>query len=64
MTKFIQVLKSRTAWTTAILFLVNTIPQIEGVIPTEWKPVVDGALALLVILFHVNPRQDYTPPAL
>lgn len=50
---------SKTAWTSVVLFIVTSIPQVRGVVPVQWQPVLDGLLALLIIVFHINPSQNY-----
>lgn len=60
MTKIIQTLSSRTAWTTVIMFLINTVPLIEGSLSPQWKALVDAILGLMIVYFHLNPSQNYT----
>lgn len=59
MYKLLQTIKSRTAWTAAVTFVVNTVPQVRSLIPGKYLPLVDAVLGLLVIYFHVNPSQNY-----
>lgn len=59
MNKLLLVFKSRTFWTTVVLFLVNGITAIKGVIPMSILPYVDGVLGLLIVWFHINPSQNY-----
>lgn len=60
MSKIILALKSRTIWTSVVLFLVNATPMFNSVLPPEWKALVDAILGLLVAYFHLNPSQGYT----
>lgn len=57
--KILLALKSKTAWTSVVMFLVTAIPQIRAFVPVQWQPVLDGFLALLIIVFHINPSQNY-----
>lgn len=59
MNKFILALKSKTAWTAVVLWLVNFAPFAKNLVPDNYKPVVDAVLTILVVVFHVNPSQNY-----
>lgn len=59
MQKLTQILKSRTFWTIAILFVINGLNGVHSMIPSTVVPYLDGALALLATYFHVNPSQNY-----
>lgn len=52
---------SRTAWTIAVLFLINGINGIHDSIPAGLVTSVDAILSILAAYFHANPSQAYNP---
>ena len=60
MDKIKLALKSRTFWTSVVLFLFNTVTALHTLIPASYVPLVDAILGLLVVKFHLSPSQDYT----
>lgn len=50
-------LKSRTVWTIIATGAIHVIPQIQALIPDEYRPIVDASLALLGIIFRIAPKQ-------
>ena len=54
-----KVLSSRTFWTVVALVVYNTIQAMTPCMPTEYVPVVDTVLGLMVTYFHINPSQKY-----
>lgn len=51
-------LRSRTVWSTIILFLISGFQGIKGAIPAEWFELIIAILAVLSIHFRVNPRAE------
>ena len=58
--KIKQALKSKTFWLIVATFIINSIAPIRSLIPTEFLPFVDLALAMLTTATHIYPSQDYT----
>lgn len=58
-----NILKSRTIWTGIAMWALTYGPVIGGIVPDQWKPLVDAVLTLLMFYFHVNPSQTYNAPA-
>jgi hypothetical protein len=54
--KFLLALHSRTVWTIVLIFLVNGISGIRGLLPAASLPIVDAILGLVAIYFRVNPK--------
>lgn len=57
--QIILALKSRTFWTTVVLFVVNGVGAVHNSIPENMLPLVDAILFILITLFHLNPSQEY-----
>lgn len=57
--KILLALKSRTAWTAVLMFVVNGLQGIKPLLSPQWMSVVDAMLTVLIVLFHVNPSQNY-----
>ena len=51
-------LKSRTVWTIIVLFVINGVEGIRGVIPANVLPIVDAVLSVLAIYFRVKPQAE------
>lgn len=51
-------LRSRTVWTIVVLFIINGVAGIRGYIPSDWLPLIDGALGLLAVYFRINPQAE------
>ena len=62
MNKFAMALKSRTLWTVIVMLVINLIPHLPA--SQDLKDLINGALALLITYFHLNPSQNYNPPVL
>lgn len=54
-----KILKSRTTWTIAVMFLVGGIEAIAQFIPDSLETAVLGGLSILAIYFKLNPSQEY-----
>ena len=54
-----KLLRSRTFWTIAVMFLVGGVEGIAQFIPDSFEPVILGGLGLLATYFKLNPSQDY-----
>jgi len=54
--KIITALKSRTAWTIVVLFIMNGITGIDDFTPEAFDNIVNPILSLLAIYFRVNPK--------
>ena len=51
-------LKSRTVWTIIVLFVINGVEGIRGVIPANALPIVDAVLSVLAVYFRVKPNAE------
>jgi hypothetical protein len=58
-----SLLKSRTVWTFAFMFVVGGINALTNVLPPTLDTVLLGAAGLLGVYFKVNPSQTYNPVA-
>lgn len=56
--KFLKTIKSRTVWTAITLGAINTVPQLQEIIPMEAQPYVNIGLIVANIFFRVNPKQN------
>lgn len=59
MSKYLQILKSRTVWSCIVIVLINGIPAVQNQIPSDYLSLVNGLLALLAAFFRVNPRVSF-----
>lgn len=61
MSKLSLLLKSRTFWTVAVVFVYNGLVAVTGTIPNiPWLSDVINILGLVMAsYFHVNPSQNY-----
>lgn len=59
METLIKILKSRTTWTIAFMFIVGGVDAVSGVLPDGTKELVLGILSLLAVYFKINPSQKY-----
>jgi hypothetical protein len=59
MERISQILKSRTFWTVVLLVGINTVPQLQGLIPDQLINVINVALGTVATYFHINPSQTY-----
>jgi len=50
-------IKSRTAWTIVVMFLISGVEGIREFVPAGWLPLVNGALSMLAIYFRIKPKQ-------
>lgn len=55
-----KILKSRNVWMIVILFLINGVEGIRGLIPVGILPFIDGVLGMLAIYFRVKPKQKFS----
>ena len=58
MFKILTALKSRTAWTVALMFVIGGVDGVRELIPADMLPVVEGVLGLAAVYFRVNRRAD------
>lgn len=58
MNKLLTALTSRTVWTCIALVLLNGIPTIKDLIPSNIAPFVNSFLAILAMYFRVNPQAN------
>lgn len=56
MDKLSLLLRSRTAWTIVVMFLVGGVQAVDAFIPVGAKPLVEGALAFTALYFRANPK--------
>jgi len=56
---FKKLLKSRTVWTVAVLFLISGVKGITEFIPAGWLPLIQGVLSLLAMYFRVDAKVDF-----
>ena len=56
MNKLSMVLKSRTAWTVVLMFVVGGVQAVDMFIPVGAQPVVEGLLAIVALYFRANPK--------
>lgn len=61
MSKFEQLLSSRTFWTIVIMLAFNLISYIHPFVSDAVFTVINGGLTLIAGYFKVNPSQVYTP---
>lgn len=54
-----KILKSRTFWTVAIMFVFNGLQAIKTSVSPNWQVGIDGALSLMALYFKMNPSQEY-----
>lgn len=52
-------LGSRTFWTIAFMFVVNTVHANSGLIPVHALDVINPILGFMATYFHVTPSQNY-----
>jgi len=57
-----MVFKSRTFYTVLLLVLLNTVPQLKGLVSQQIIDIINTILGILVTYFHVNPSQNYEAP--
>ena len=62
MTKFLQLLSSRTFWALVVMFLWNVFAVYGSHIPANVSDLVNLVLTALISYFKVNPSQLYTIP--
>lgn len=55
-----KILKSRTVWTIALMFVIGGTEAIAQFIPDNIETLILGGLALLATYFKIHPSQDYT----
>lgn len=54
-----SLLKSRTVWTVAAMFLIGGVQAVSAFIPESILPFIQAGLSLMAMYFHVNPSQNY-----
>lgn len=59
MKKISKLLKSRTAWTVVIMFIINVVAAYHDSIPKDFVGLVDALLSVLAVYFHANPKQEF-----
>lgn len=57
MERFKALLKSKTAWTIALIFVTNNIEDVKAILPQDWMPYLNLLLAGAAMYFRVNPSQ-------
>ncbi len=62
MEKFLRLLKSRGFWTVIILGVINTIPQLKGMVSDSVLDVINTVLVLLASYFKANPSVNLNTP--
>jgi len=55
-----KILKSRTVWVIAFMFIMGGFQAIEVTMTPQVFLFVQGGLSLLATYFKINPSQDYT----
>lgn len=58
MNKLKLALKSRTAWTVVVMFVLNGVTGVRELVPPTLLPLLDAALGILAIYFRVNRKAD------
>jgi hypothetical protein len=56
MAKLLLLLKSRTAWTVVVMFLVSGVAGVRDLLPADSLPLIDGILAILALYFRANAK--------
>lgn len=59
MSTLIKILKSRTNWAIAAMFVIGGLNAIVDVVPQEAQLTIMGILAFLGIVFRTNPKQQF-----
>lgn len=61
MNKIAQMFSSRAFWTVVGLLFVAELPVIQQVLSPLLYHAIELALGVLIVYFHLNPNQVYTP---
>jgi tRNA(His) 5'-end guanylyltransferase len=62
MDKFLRLLKSRGFWTVIVLGLINTIPDLKGMVSDQVLDVINLVLVILASYFKANPSVNLNTP--
>ena len=54
-----QVFKSRTIWTLVIMFLINGVNGLTGMVNNDIITIINVVLTALAGYFKLNPSQSY-----
>jgi hypothetical protein len=54
-----KMLKSRTVWTIAAMFVIGGIQNVTQFMPADLAHFVTGTIAVAAIYFKLNPSQEY-----
>lgn len=58
----IKILKSRTIWTLAAMFVIGGLNALVPVVPAGLQTFIVFLLAVLASYFHINPTTTYNLP--
>lgn len=59
MNTIMTMLKSRTVWAVAAMFVTGGVGAISSLIPAADMVYVQGVLGLMAVYFKLNPSQKY-----
>lgn len=62
MEKLSRLLKSRGFWTVIILGVINTVPQLKGLVSDGVLDIINTVLVILASYFKLNPSQNLNTP--
>lgn len=59
MSTLLKLLKSKTVWATLINVAINTLPQVQDLIPPEYQPAATAVLGALAVYGRAKPKQQF-----